>query len=483
MSFCVGGLFCVDNLVVFLFPFLSIIRVKIIFEILKRIKFFANIHHSSHITILISQHYSLSREEFSSNYNHCIVHIDTSSEDCHFQTSIMLSQLPEDCVVKLISYLPLHSALQYASTSRTSMTYCLADLKKRQRKISQIITCEDHSSEIVNGSHGNSCTMPSALERLKCLRQSLHLDHTLRDSVHELIVEIESQTPTRSNLVAAVVTMHDVRRNDSKIGSDFQSIWDAHKKLMKGHKLHGALLRRVLDNESMMEKNSHHGKVPLHQYIGDLLIVYFCMGHSSSSVIEGISETEWVDGLLEKIDNFEDDQGKNCSISTNDWYQFFLCVHSTLLRTFPMTGFQMIQTGIATEAMVKTMNGGKDDDSVPLTQPIQFRGVLKLHLMIKISCIENCDLTSTIYEFGPLGPAFRGRDDVNIVSHSPVAPAVEAICVYWKVRHIDYDDSAFDPIIYGKEINHLIRAFRESKKNHPMNVKPPFMKFELMNIY
>jgi hypothetical protein len=399
----------------------------------------------------------------------------------------MLSTFPDDCTRKIISFLPLHSALKYASTSTTSMNNTIVDLKKRRKKLSQTLAWVDFPSqdetrnknklynlESVPKEAHVDCTyrIPSALERLKCLRRSLTVLHPLRDSVHELIVEVENNEDD----------------NDTQQLSYFESLFQTLQKLMKGHKLHGRILKRVLYNDSMMDIYEQHGKVPLYLYVGDMLIVYFCMSHSVSNIIEGISETKWTTTLLQKLERFEVSRDDR-TLVTNDWYHLYIFFHSTILRTLPM-GLQMIKLGIVTEAMVNTMSWGKNYDNsslILIPQPKSFSGDSKEHLVMKIEEHQKqCCLKCTVFDFGPLGPAFRGRDNVSHIFFNPVTLAAEGVSAFWHMDGKDYIDegvpnpylqmlreNSFEPVLT------LMRAFQESKKVHPMNVEPPHVAFDL----
>lgn len=374
------------------------------------------------------------------------------------------------------------------------MASAIVDLRKRQKKISQTwmtgtaagVSSHYDSHESAKNNRWNELDLndayriPSALERLKCLFKSLNVLHPHRKSVYDLIVEIESCCDDN---------VDDDGGMDTKDSSQFETLFQAMRKQIQGHKLHGKILKRVLYNDAIMDKHELHGKVPLFVYLGDLLIVYFCMSHSSSSVIEGVSETKWMKSLFQKMERLEasqDRMGTQRNLETNDWYQLYLFFHTSFLRTLPL-GLQMIKLGIVTEAMIYSMIGGMNyHNSSLIPQPKAFMGIPKEHLILKIlEHQKQCSLTCTVYEFGPLGPAFRGRDNVTHIYFNPLDRAAEGIIT---LEHTDaaslYAD--VDPVLQALRENSfvpaltLMRAFRESKKLHPMNVKPPHVAFDLL---
>ena len=388
----------------------------------------------------------------------------------------MLPTLPEDCTSKIFSYVSLHTALKYASTSTESLNNILTDLKFRRQRISQkmawvdcpvLIDTKLYNAETFKRAGDDIYYIPSALDRMKCLRNSLNVLHPLRDSVHELIVNVDED-----------------EEFDSRDLSGFKASFSALQKVIKAHKLHGAILNRALYDEPILDKN----KVPLHRYVGDMLIIYFCMGHSVSNIVEGVSENKWINALMGK---FESPHRDKKVLGSNDWYQLYACLHSTMLRTFPLLKHQLLRLGIATDGMVNIMAQGKSYNSTSLLpQPKQFRGMKKAQLVEKIGeCQTQCGLTCKIFEFGSLGPlfTFRGRDNLRYLQLTPVTLGVESIvfveempisevnCMNIPLLHILRDDT-FEPVLQ------LMQAYRESKKVHPMNVAPPQLNFNVSSM-
>ena len=344
----------------------------------------------------------------------------------------------------------------------------------------------DRKSQSFPKQHGTACStfhIPSVLERLKCLRQSLHSLHPMRDSIHELIVDLEM---TDSSLCNGKRIKMDT--TDGSVACEtmscFQAPFTVLRNVMKAHKLHATILRHTLYEDPISSRNRNMGKIQLYRYVGDMLIVYFCMGHCASNIVEGTSEAKWLGSLMDKIEGFE---SKTRALGINDWYHLYICFHSSMLRTLPLLKSHFVKLGIATEDMVETMGTGQAYNGLSLIpHPVIFRGMKKKIIIERIGRYqEDCGVTSTIFDFGPLGPAFRGRDNVSFVHLTPVTEGVGGVIALEDLQEAMESHSSFDsrPDLTRLRQNTyepvlvLARILKQSKKLHPINVELPLLTF------
>ncbi len=307
--------------------------------------------------------------------------------------------------------------------------------------------------------------VPSILDRLKCLRRSISNRHPLYDGIHELVVDLES------NCCEEETCDGDGTRN-------FGFVYAIFKGILKPHKLHSLLLQRTIyDNMIHKETNNKSRSTSIHRFMGDILIVYFLMGHVASGIVEGVNESNWISQLSKT-----DIEGNDMDTTTYLWYQRFICYYSTLLRTLPLTSDQMIRMGLANEEIIrqklcrfKPSQGG----SFLIPQSPYCKGANKTAILEKIlSHEDSVSISCTLYDFGPLGPAFRGRDNVRFTHLTAARPGIEVIEALDQIPFSQYNCShdvsdvlaslrsnQFDPL------SELINLHRESKKTIPINVK------------
>ena len=233
------------------------------------------------------------------------------------------------------------------------------------------------------------------------------------------------------------------------------------------------------NHQATPDRNRRDLTVTLDQYMGDVIAAYYLTAHSFSGIVEGPSfATEWVDGDLALLAKFQDGRLDNVDIKVrrNDqqqapyrWYKLWIFLHSVLLRNLPLTFEQADEhvrlgpvAGIRfehqTSEAVETTNNDNDGETetniadnettdsvnsspamrkIPwFRPPVCFSlGVVDHNAILhnKASPTDYVDrifgkLADTVHvgmhqttlnHFGPLGPAFRGRDNVTTQTMSP----------------------------------------------------------------
>jgi hypothetical protein len=336
------------------------------------------------------------------------------------------------------------------------------------------------------------CFVPSVLERLQCLFSSLQkTQHPYRDQIHDIIVDIES--------------FPDEESRPSYMDSlEFEDCYDLYRKVTSAHKKHTDILRSVLYHESdsfmtLCTNDCHTLRVPLPLYIGNLFIIFFCMGHCVSGIVEGLSEKTWLTKLVHDFSKTASKQNSMSPavISPIDLYHAFLLYHSTILRTYPLRPSQMIELGIAKQTMVDCIRttssgqnwfGNRNYNDCFLAPPKVMKGMDKAYTLDRImnagGVEQGCSVFSTTFEFGSLGPAFRGRDNISHIYFTPtirlgiqyLADLEDGYKYDMNCRLSRYAaETALDDA--NRSSSHpfhaLMNIIRESTKVRPINVEVP----------
>lgn len=382
-------------------------------------------------------------------------------------------------------------------------------LLDRRKRFTQRHVWVEESKTITVGQEDSSLVkiyVPSVLERLTCLFSSLeNIQHPYRSNIRDIIQDIES-----------------FRYEDWKLSHmdslEFEQVWDVFRDVTSAHKKHTDILHSILyhhDSNSVMGlcmDNGHHTtlRVPLPLYTGNLLIVFFCMGHCVSRLVEGLSEKKWLTRLIHDFSFMTEDQNlvPMIQVSPMDLYRFFLLYHSSILRTCPLRPSQLIELGMANQSMVDCMTSGQysvgngtaeECHHFLLVPPRVMRGMEKACVLDQImnaagiggggagagaGAVQGCSVFTTTFDFGSLGPAFRGRDNISHVYFIPTI-RLEVQCLadlesgpmYGMARTTISDNNPGFLVNANRSSSHpfhaLMNVIRESKKIRPINMEVP----------
>jgi len=394
-----------------------------------------------------------------------------------FDCQSTLSYLPEDCLSSAISFLPLHDVLIFASTSNTAMISTLSDLRRRRENMKLNLTWKDcptsthqRVSYIQNFDYADADQeegiyfLPSVLLRLKCLLKSIAIKHPLCEDLRQLVLDLEGNDESAGT---GLNLSHGHGGNIT-----FEQTISSFRRILKAHKLHTSLLQRTIYNRDVGNRTSKFN-LPLYRYVGDVLITYFLLGHSAAGNVEGVCERSWIKEMhvAQQMNIRRIGDG-------NHVYRLLLCYHSTLLRTLPLLKEQMISIGIANEDMLEIMMKGNallEDSESLIPQPTPFRGISKYAVMQNLRThTAGISLSCTVYDFGPLGPAFRGRDIATSRPMSSVRSGIDGITDYI------HDESSPSSISLLSDLREnqfepstdLVDASYQARKNNPINVDP-----------
>jgi hypothetical protein len=414
--------------------------------------------------------------------------------------------------------------------------------------------------------------LPSVLERIEGLYQSIPNSHPFNNDIRNLISDLKNENNIKCDKKS------DDNDNDSKNNNLIRRL----SSVTYAHRLHASLLSRctVRLEPDPYYQNNHHRRnnnnnddhesftVTLERYMGDVLSARCLIGHSyiggstsgnmafgnnsNSSITGGGIDAEkviveggpsfdkWIDYLIsfqQITTNINDDDNDRIP-SAKDWYQYWVFLHSALLRVSPFSIRQADKLKIGPlsgilEPFDINNNGttGNENDDESMNDhddnidedsgnhqdhrqqqdtwflpsrtfagySCKFRYVNVLSDRLSPLFRHNNQrvgvLQTTMNDFGPLGN-FRGRDRVStqvMLPHKLYVILLRNMLLSWKLnnnRLQDYIDR--DSGTTGREYVTDLRRWLngsdkhgvmqwmkllqdQSQKNHPMTVQPPLV--------
>ena len=334
----------------------------------------------------------------------------------------MQDSLPQEIISNILSHLPLQSVLTYGTTSKISLRNSLWDLDRRRKRlmvrhfwndeylstshlIKEYVVEEENPKTRNNGKqqehqhqHNLHChTLPSVLSRLKCLNTYLSFaSHPLNGPVSHLIDAIEENV-----MIQTLIDSEDV----NILSSSFQLIYKALQKLTFAFRLHRRILKNILfSRPSLIPSSSGEYVIPVTRYLGHVLATTFLLGHEAAGLVEGgrdALELKWM------LRVFSLSQNQSQEARAMECYRRWVYLHCTLLRTAPFLGKHMFEMGLVSDDMIHDLypSGMNERDKADwlICQPSPCK--CRRHFMR----FHEDSLRMKIHDFGPLGPAFRGR--------------------------------------------------------------------------
>ena len=218
--------------------------------------------------------------------------------------------------------------------------------------------------------------------------------------------------------------------------------------------------------------------VPLERYMGDVLIVYYLMSHSSAGIVEGSpTPTQWMIRLQSSPSSQPREMGWNGWL----WYQRWVYYHSTMLRMCSFTRQQQDQLGLCSSGILRTTGTSNPAMANRQTMPYCYveppmvladPELLVSTAILELSTLEGkASLIATFNHFGPLGPSFRGRDEVRT---RRMEPELLVFKIHDKLQGSYLPD---DTWLSGQDevVAWMMEMQLESRRQRPMTVLPPLI--------
>jgi len=342
---------------------------------------------------------------------------------------------------------------------------------------------------------GQFFVLPSVAERIQGLYRAIPIGHPSFELVRQLHLNLQQQQEQQQQQQQQLM---QVTRNSESLSENLKCL----SSITQAHRLHDTILKlstthchpRTTVRAFPRNRNEpdHQMTVTLETYIGDVLIAYYLMGHSLAEIVEGPTTHEhW----LKSIDNFE-----NYSCRENDplrWYRHWVVIHSTILRTLPLKKYLLGQYKITP---ICGIQGRCLPDNIEWIQPhYPFSGGCNPLLYAWGRSLLPAEPpltfdprqfyhTTTLRNFGPLGPAFRGRDSVRSVSvgshvinylQEPDYQPLET----WEMENYEcYVVRVASRVRHQKFWDWISELPRECYMNRPMTVEPPLVTIHYVGI-
>jgi hypothetical protein len=424
-------------------------------------------------------------------------------------SSSRLPLLLPDCKNHLLQFLTIQECCCYGTTSKMSLLEVLPDLQRRRREqfllrhayqiteptiLQSVLPDENHNPTLVPslGEENHWHVLPSVAERIQYLYRSLPSSHPFDMELRDLVLDLTSpQLPM------------------PKTGNplDFQCTLLQFHNMTKAHRLHASLLSRctlqlnpapcdprLYTTTSRDTANPSSLTVLLEHYIGDVLSAYYLLGHSIANLVEGgPTHGQWTKALLCRL---HDQPGKN-TIHAVTWYQLWVYLHSTVLRTFPFSPSQQHELRLSKCGL----QGATVLERICYTHPhYPYLGTgtsvvaetteLMQHVARATAAGQSADHRTSLSSLGCLGPVFRGRDSVRMHVMNPAVllhrlqhPSYVIPSTWFLMEqqhHVLMDSPTLSSWFSGDDdcIKWMLELKQECKKRRPMTVVPPLVTIE-----
>ena len=352
--------------------------------------------------------------------------------------------------------------------------------------------------------------LPTIEERIRLLYARLPRTHPFNDDLKNLVQDLKKKFPSLEEA--------NPTRQKGQLLKLLSSVTYAHR-------LHASLLSRCT---TQLDPADHHGSYPsenvfntsLDQYVGDVMSARILVGHTYCDHQNEAGIRQWtttgVEGgpSMEKwIHSLESGGGTwGSDIGAKDWYKYWVFYHSTFLRIAPMSVEQAEHlrllpfSGVLEPFPAKTNisnsnasnnNHNNNEDSVkeqhlhwfvPSSTYARFprdddEQRTRLTSLMRLrnaftNLIRHGFLEMTYYDFGPLGPSFRGRDSVQTKTMRPkmLFPAtIDAMCNRDECYVTNLVDWLEERSIPGRIMQWMRLLQDQCQKNRPMTVRSPFV--------
>lgn len=346
--------------------------------------------------------------------------------------------LPNDCKSKILSYLSLYDILSYSCSSKVSLQSTVSDLYRRTITLTKTIIWDgvnerrdDVTSffevhQVSNDAklkHDETIMeLPSVYDRIQSLYSILSLNHTMRESVQELLSLISKERNDSDTMIyLSDGDGHNIKTSDE---IDFRDTFTKFQQLLQVYKLHAKILKSAINGDFLNHIGQCNGRYlfrdngdqvhfDLDQYLGDVYIAFIFMGNISSGLVEGVSEVKWLKAISAMATKHATESNETPTLETNACYQYWIFLHSSLMRSIKLSNTEMNEFGLLpTGIMKQSFFNNYDYHDEIFTPPGIFQGEFKTRTVLKIYkslANHDCLMRVLFRGFGPLGPSFRGR--------------------------------------------------------------------------
>lgn len=348
------------------------------------------------------------------------------------QNTLSDTILPQECSSHILSFLELKDVVRLGRVSVNCMKEVLPDLCRRRYRMNQqfaywrkwkvskgpelarVIPWVDQNLESWVSSEW--VKIPSVEKHVEHLWGDMSPAHPLYPMVCDLRQELHKFLDESAVLCCP---------------SSFVSVFSLMKAILRPLRLHACILSQAMHSSPMEQAD---GSTSLDQYMGDVLALTFLLNSSDLGIVEG---GPTIGTCVRELRQRQPDKS-SC-------YRYWVYVHSSILRVKTFTSEQQRRLGV----------------------PGEF---CKVSEMIPNDCYINetfmsSEMILTFYEFGRLGPAFRGRDVAQVRE-------IAARCLF---AFFVTDNVNFQGETTRSALEWLCLVHEQTRQVRPMNVQPPII--------
>ena len=351
---------------------------------------------------------------------------------------ITLPLLPVDCKQHIMGFLDISDTFKYGETCRLALQDCIRQIQQRRQRtffsdiLSQLpVTQEDqgHSTSSRSNQEGDTSSLK---DRMAYLLGVFPPNHSCRSKLKQLVDGLEENS-------AGGEKEEQADEATAQLGVD-----TFHKTLeiLKASSrelglLHGISKATFLDAPPFESMEAVHGEnasgtVTLHQYVGDVLLWTYLLPLIEHRVISSTSLPQCPMGLYRFL-NYERRRQKDGLSSSDEehtsaYYRFMIGVQSLILRNAPRDTARHMSMGLFPEDIDATAESPADNLYLPLRhlrldgrscrqakRSYLLRDQVEMILTLTNFCLTKISMSIRLNDFGPLGPAFRGRDNIQSI--------------------------------------------------------------------
>ena len=292
------------------------------------------------------------------------------------------SLLPPECKSHILSFLNLDHVLLFAQTCKTAMNDVLLELYHRRQSMMMTTTT---TRKCPSWNNMERIMIPSLYDRICQLCKHFPSGHPMAKTVCQLKEDLEQDI----RLDGGTVT---------HVGLSFSNLFSLYHRLLSAPRLYATIWHHVMMHSNPPKAEDHDDltTVNLDRYVGDVL----CVAHlvfdvyRSTSSHDGPANRSLGDGGT--IDYY---CNKTVDIPQQRCYLFWVFLHGSILRAKSFSAAQRDRLGISEFLAAPAAATSKS-------------------LFESIHHVDDrfldSEMTLVFREFGPLGPAFRGRDIVRL---------------------------------------------------------------------
>ena len=351
---------------------------------------------------------------------------------------ITLPLLPVDCKQHILGFLDISDTFKYGETCRLALQDCIRQIQQRRQRtffsdiLSQLPVSQEPQSHATSSRLNQEGDRSTLKDRLVYLLGVFPPNHSCRSKLKKLVDGLEENSAGETGKQADEPT---TRLSTDTFLEALETLKASSLELGLLHEISKATFLDAPQFESMeaVHRGNASGTVTLHQYVGDVLLWTYLLPLVEHRVIKSTSLPLCPTGLYRFL-NYYERRRQNGGLSSSDeehtsaYYRFMIGVQSLILRNAPRDTARHMSMGLFPEDIDATAESPADNLYLPLRhlrldgrscrqakRSYLLRDQVEMILTLTNFCLTKISMSIRLNDFGPLGPAFRGRDNIQSI--------------------------------------------------------------------